>query len=108
MFGRLCTLRGLLGMPYYRRELLCQAQQCGSDISFCSLEAAACWGGDDAPSLLKAQSVMSRMSVKVIVGRTQAGRSGATEIGYYLRDTESFSSLDFRLFIYLQERVWNG
>jgi hypothetical protein len=48
------------------------------------------------------------MSAKVIVGRTQAGRSGATEIGYYLRDTESFSSLDFRLFIYLQERVWNG
>ena len=88
---------------------MCQAQKCGSDISFCSLEAGACWSrGDDAPSLLKDQSVLSRMSVKVIVGRTQAGRSGATEIGYYLRDTESFSSLDFRLFIYLQERVWNG
>lgn len=87
---------------------MCQVQHCGSDISFCSLEAGPCWGGDETPSLLKARSVLGRMSVKVIVGRTQAGRSGAPEIGYFLRDIERFSSLDFRLFIYLQETVWNG
>ena len=58
--------------------------------------------------MLKDQSVLGRMSVKVIVGGTQAGRSGAPEIACFLRDTERFSSLDFRLFIYLHERVWNG
>lgn len=78
---------------------MCQAQQCGSDISFYSLEAGPCWGGDETPSLLKARSVLGRMSVKVIVGRTLAGRSGAPEIGSFLRDTERFSSLDFRLFV---------